>query len=264
MRIFLSILFVLALAACSGLGNEGGTTSPSEQQPETPPTEKPNDEEGTESADVTEEPTMEDIMADIRDALDADFEVKLPATIAISTGKQLSTKILSDANHYNVAFFETEETLELNDPKLDRQEPFMIIKGKAFEMSEEANEQIGYQPIQEGMPEVDLGSGITGFQDAGAGSSFITWHEGRWSFIMRSRNDEAGNAAGLRLAKAVVDKLEAQALPVPHENGAGTFSSGDDVSTDTNRLAWQEENVVYEVFMADPLALLDVVTGDWK
>ncbi len=265
MRFLLPILCVLALTACSGMGNEEGTTAPPDtQQPGEPPIEKPDGEGSAEDDDATEEMTIEDVMAKTREAIDADFEVKLPATLDISTEKYLSTKILADANHYDVAFFETDEQLETNDLQLDQQEPIAIVKGKAYETSEEANEQIGYQLIQEGMPEVDLGFGITGFQDAGAGSSFITWHEGRWSFIMRSRNDEAGNEAGLHLAEEIVEKLEKQALPVPHENGAGSFSSGDHASPDTNRIAWQEENIVYEVYMADPLALVDMVTGEWK
>lgn len=91
----------------------------------------------------------------------------------------------------------------------------------------------------------------------GAGSSFITWHERRWSMIVRVRNDEAGNAAGSDLSKAIVEKLETQTLPVPHENGAATFSSGEHDEVDTHRIAWQEETVVYEVSMADSLVLTE-------
>ena len=265
-RILLSAAVAMVLSACSDTENKETEKAP-------PPVEEDSNEGTDQNLDVEEdvespeeneevpgEGRTKEIVAEIRDTINTDIEVELPEDMKVAEGKYLSAKTTSNAESYEVAFYETDEPVDINAAQLEESEPIMLVKGARYASTEEAKEQIGYQEIQEGMPEVDLGYDITGYQDAGAGSSFITWHEGRWSMIVRARNDEAGNAAGLDLSTAIVEKLETQTLPVPHENGAGTFSSWDHDEVDTNRIAWQEEEVVYEVSMADPLALIDFVT----
>ena len=56
--------------------------------------------------------------------------------------------------------------------------------------------------------ETDLGYGITGYMDAGAGSVFLTWHEGRWSFSTRNHNDGNGSEEMIALAKQIVVNLK--------------------------------------------------------
>lgn len=265
-RILLSAAVAMGLCACSDTANK--------ETEEIPLPVEEDSKEGTdqdldveedverpeEHEEAPEEVMTKEIVAEIRDTINTDIEVELPEDVKVAEGKYLSAITTSNAGSYEVAFYETDEPVDINAVQLEESEPIMLVKGARYASTEEAKEQTGYQEIQEGMPEIDLGYDIIGYQDAGAGSSFITWHEGRWSMIVRARNDEAGNAAGLDLSKAIVEKLETQTLPVPHENGAGTFSSWDHDEVDTNRIAWQEEEVVYEVSMADPLALIDFVT----
>lgn len=261
----LLIGFVLCLSACAGPSDQNEKQPSSDENiPEQTPTESEEHEGNKEvNEEVGEEDiTQEQIIEDIKDEIVVDFKVKLPEELAVADGRHLSAVVVSEEDYYEVTFIEADEPLEINDPKLFDEKALLIVRGKIHQSTEAAGKEIGYQPIQEGMPEVDLGYGITGYQDAGAGSSFITWHEGRWSFIMRSRNDEAGNAAGEKLAKEIVEKLEKQTLPIPHEQAAGTFSSGEDRTVDTNRIAWQEEDIVYEVYGEDALHLIDIVTND--
>lgn len=274
MRIFLAVLLALGLVACSDVGNKNEDEPTSDENvPEEKPGENENtsEEEGSKEGDsngdveeVPEEKTPQNVLNETKAQVVSDFDIKLPSDIAVSDGKYLSAMVDSDNSYYAVTYYETNEPTAINDAKLTQQDPVMLVKGTVYHSEGEANEQVGYQPIQEGMPEIDLGHGITGYQDAGAGSSFITWHEGRWSFIMRSQNDETGIAAGKQLAKEIVEKLEKGTLPPPHENGSGILSSGDNDDVETNRLAWQEKNIVYEVYMADALQLIDVVTSDFK
>lgn len=266
LRILLSVVVVMGLSACSDTKDKADkeTRPPVEDDSSNDTAQNSDSEEGVESPEENEkepeEMTTKEMVAEIRDTINTDIEVELPEDVKVAEGKYLSAMTTSNAGNYEVTFYETDEPVDVNATQLEESNPIVLVKGSIYGSSEEAKEQIGYQVIQEGMPEVDLGYDITGYQDAGAGSTFTTWHEGRWSMIVRARNDEAGNATGLELSKAIVEKLETQTLPVPHENGAGTFSSWDHDELDTNRIAWQEEEVAYEVSMADPLALIDFVT----
>lgn len=259
-RKLLMILLVGGLVACANVNDE------MEEPPtpdERPPEELPEGEE-TDKEEVPEEKSVQAVLEETKDEVKTDFEVILPTAITVADEKYLTSTVDTDALYYEVAYFETDLVTEINDAVLMQKEPLMLVKGTKYDSIKEANEQIGYQPIQSGMPEVDLGDDITGYQDAGAGSSFITWHEGRWSFMARARNDETGVEAGKELAREIVDKLSKQVLPPPNENGAGLFNASDGNAVETNRLAWQEGQIVYEVYMADPVRLIDVVTENFQ
>ncbi len=276
MRGLVIFVLVLGLGACaipSGDNQEEQSPTEDDSVEEKPVEDEDTDEEDHSNHDSGEiedqdsndnqAESVKEIRKEIKEKITSDFKVKLPSEIDTKDENHLSATVDSDALYYEVAYYETDEQMAINDALLTQETLFMIVKGTAYDSTAEANEQVGYQPIQEGMPEVDLGNGITGYQDAGAGSSFITWHEGRWSFTMRSRNEEKGIAAGEKLAKDIVEKLEEKTLPPPHENGAGILSSADNDDVETNRLAWQEENIVYEVYMSDALSLIDVVTEEF-
>lgn len=265
MRKILLILVIFGLAACVNVDDDMKEPPPPDERPpaQLPEDGETDDQEDSTGGEFPEEKSAQTILDEAKDKIASSFEVKLPSVITVSDEKYLAATVDSDALYYEVAYFETDVFTESNDAVLMQQTPMMIVKGTAYDSAKEAHEQIGYEPIQEGMPEIDLGDGITGYQDAGAGSSFITWHEGRWSFMMRARNDENGVAAGKELAREVVERLSKQLLPPPHENGAGLFSANDSDAVETNRLAWQEEHIVYEVYMSDALRLIDVVTNDF-
>jgi hypothetical protein len=63
--------------------------------------------------------------------------------------------------------------------------------------------------------------------------------------------------------KKIVAKLESQLLPAPQKIGAGTFDIESDGAA-ANNLIWQEQDVIYEVYTADPLILKDTVTEQMK
>lgn len=261
-KLFL-VIFALVLGACAVPGNKqdeqpSKDDNAMEESPiENEETNQPD--HSSHDSETEEEQSIEEVYNEIEAKITANFEVKLPAMIEVSNDQYLSAVVDSDALSYEVTYYETNDEVDVNDARLTTQHPLMVVKGTVYDSQEEANEQVGYQPIQKGMPEVDLGHGIIGYRDAGAGSVFTTWHEGRWSFIMRARNEEAEIAAGEQLAKDIVEKLEEKTLPPPHENGAGILSSGNHEDVETNRLAWQEGSIVYEVYMADALQLIDVV-----
>lgn len=258
MKKSLYLLAVLGLTAC-GVSEEPPeqTPPPQEEEPAHPPEE-------IEEGNKEEESNANELNDEILEKIAVDFDVKLPEGVPVSADKKVSATVESDANYYEIAYFETEESLTLNSKSLVDEGAVLRIIGRAYDTSEEANQQVGYEAIQDGMPEIDLGHDITGYQDAGAGSVFTTWHEGRWSFTMRAANDELGRGEGEELAIEIVNKLENQKLPIPRRNGAGMLNSGKNNEVEANRLAWQDGDVLYEVYMNDALQLIDLVTNEFE
>lgn len=109
--------------------------------------------------------------------------------------------------------------------------------------------------------QVYLGYGIVGYTDAGAGTSAISWNEGRWTISVLSTNpDNYDNPAGtdlygqpLRLAKQVVAYLHKHRLPAPHKYGRIQLYA--DVRPSI--VEWQQYKRVYSLTgSSDPLRLV--------
>ncbi len=206
--------------------------------------------------------TVEEVVDEIKIQHASPVELILPPGIPVSEGMYLTALTHGEETNYEVKLFETESPIQVNDPQLEELEPFAILSGTLFELEQEANRAVNYQPIQEGMPKVDLGYGVIGYQEGAAGSTYTTFHEGRWSVTVRSSISEGEKDIGVDFAKQIVERLETQLLPIPHENGSILLTANEqaDNPVEANSVTWQEGNVLYEVVMANPLPLIDFVT----
>lgn len=152
----------------------------------------------------------------------------------------------SDKGQYAVMFLETDEPIPINNDELkDKEVNIATLKGTRFESAEKAAEQINHEEHAEtGGHEVDLGYGIKGYSEGAAGSQYIGWNEGRWSLVVRGFTEQ-GESVVIE-AKKVVEYLETNMLPTPHDIGASML----DVTNNNDRkqlISWQEDNIVYEI-----------------
>lgn len=99
---------------------------------------------------------------------------------------------------------------------------------------------------QQGLPTVNLGDGITGTLNSGAGQQMLQWNEGNWSFTVRASAVQGQDSTPT--AKQIVNELQTVYLPAPQNHGVGTF----DIATNTYTLTWQKNNKVYSVSGSSP------------
>ena len=104
--------------------------------------------------------------------------------------------------------------------------------------AEAAAEEIDQTVFKDGK-KVDLGHGITGYQDAGAGSLYTSWNEGRWAIITRSATQKSKE--NLTAAKDTVDFLEEHMMPVPKQYGQLHI----DAEQKGSMAKWQKQTYVY-------------------
>ena len=105
-----------------------------------------------------------------------------------------------------IDFYGTEEQVPYRDERLANGEfddaKIASITIDNYDSAEAAAEQISqnnYAAI--GGETVELGYGITGYMDAGAGQIHTSWNEGRWDFSTQAQND--GSDDGLTLASTI-------------------------------------------------------------
>lgn len=125
------------------------------------------------------------------------------------------------------------------------------VKAQQFENRNQAASYVAAQPgyttqNQQGLPKVDLGDGITGTLNSGAGQQMLQWNEGNWTFTVRASAVQGQDPTST--AKQVVAELEKVYLPAPQGHGVGTF----DIASGSYTLTWQKNNKVYQVTGTSP------------
>ncbi len=201
------------------------------------------------------------VLEAIKGEIKTDLEVKLPQELPLLESEYLTAVIKSDNNSYSVVFYKNNEPMQLNSEELLNSSSSAIeiaslqVSKKASQ--QESDDEISFQDFSSiGGEEVDLGYNIKGYQDAGAGSVFTSWNEGRWALATRTLTSESDK--GVELAKRSVEYLEKNHLPAPKQNGTIHL----DTEGNGNLAKWQDVEVVYILDQVkEPLDMLKILVS---
>ncbi|MBN6189261.1 hypothetical protein JQN58_20630 [Aneurinibacillus sp. BA2021] len=92
---------------------------------------------------------------------------------------------------------------------------------------------------------MDLGYGIKGSAEGGAGHSYLAWREGRWILQIDSLSqDQLDNQA---IAKKMVAYLEKHALPAPKDKGRVKVTYRPEGNHVQVTIYWQNDRIIYEL-----------------
>ncbi|WP_053415211.1 hypothetical protein [Viridibacillus arvi] len=204
--------------------------------------------------------TEDEILKAIKTQLKTDLSKILPSKLPLSKGKHLTATTKSSANYYEVVFMESDKPIAINNKALKNKHKANVIARlnvKKYSNLTKSSEQIAFEDYSKlGGQKVNLGYGITGYQDAGAGSVFTSWNEGRWALNTRSLTTKGEQ--GVKLAKEATKLLETNTLPIPKPNGLVHL----DVERSGNRITWQKDKIVYTIDQVkDPLDALRIATS---
>lgn len=209
-------------------------------------TERPSidDEVVTELPEKDSE--KDDELEKIKATINTDLIVKLPTNLLLENNEHLTAETQSDNNNYKVAFY-----------KDDKKTKIAVLDVEKKSSAYDAKEQVAFEEYKQiGGEEVDLGYDIIGYQDAGAGSVFTSWNEGRWALSTRTLTEKSED--GVELSKEAVKFLEKNTLPIPNEYGSIKL----DIEGDGNLALWQEGNVLYSLSeVDDPMDLLKILVS---
>ncbi|KPN95909.1 hypothetical protein [Lysinibacillus sp. ZYM-1] len=249
--VFLLFLSICMMSACTDREKK---QQAHESEVHIPVEQSNNDNSGT---------TMKqtEILQQIKDQIPADFPIKMPTTIPISQDAFLTATTRTEGNQVDIIFYESKENMPINDIRLKKSATVigrLIVK--QYKNAEGASAQIAFDNFsQNGGQKVDLGYNIKGYQDAGAGSLWTGWNEGRWAIATHTRTDNP--EAGIKLAKQVVEYLESHMLPIPKQYGMAQL----DVYQTGNLIVWQDKKLVYTLdSIKDPLKAIAIATAFYQ
>lgn len=246
------------LAACSE--KDTNTVEPDQPQQEQQSTENQDGASGTKQEDTVSSVTQAEALKTIKEQLGTDLAIDLPNNLPLTKGAFLTATTTATDKQAEILFLESKDFIPVNDVKLkdaSAATPIAKLTVKLFDSIDEASKQIAYEDYSKnGGQQVALGHNLTGYQDAGAGSLWTGWNEGRWALATRTRTENS--AAGVDLAKQAVEYLESHTLPIPHENGLVHL----DVEQSGNLIVWQDGKLVYTLdSIKDPMQALAIAAA---
>lgn len=175
-----------------------------------------------------------------------------PKTEAVKRSQNDQTQAADDQSTANINTPATDNNSQSNQQVVaQNNQNANNAQTKEFNNQAQAASYVTNQPgyttgNQQGLPTVNLGDGITGTLNSGAGQQMLQWNEGNWSFTVRASAVQGQDPTPT--AKQIVNELQTVYLPAPQNHGVGTF----DIATNTYTLTWQKNNKVYSVSGSSP------------
>ena len=171
--------------------------------------------------------------------------VLLPTTSGLSTSNgHLNVRYSGNADSYTIYYSVGYTAKSLNDATLSSQIPYLVFNKKTYASQSAAAQAIrNYDLDTSGLATVDLGHGIKGTIDAGAGQRYLTWKEGKWQLTVHAA--AVNGEDPLPTAQYIVALLEQYYLPAPDDRGTGTFEVSVGDGERPQVLTWMRGNVVY-------------------
>ncbi|MBC1921712.1 hypothetical protein [Listeria grayi] len=270
------IISIVLLAGCSQKNDTPATSdsSSSKQEKQDKQTTSKKDKEKSQPAHASsdkekaEPKVKEDTQAPAQDdkpltesqVIEAvkgqvDAAISLPQVVPLlKEGNHLTAKTSGDFNNYTVTFFESAQPIPINNKKLNDPKAALknsVVTKKTYASIDKAQAAINFENYSNtGSNPVNLGSGIQGYSDAGAGQKYLSWNEGRWAISVHSSTIDA--EANLALARKTVALLNKLTLPIPHQFGSIIFN----LNEDDHNIMWQEGTVVYSISGKEPIKIL--------
>lgn len=186
---------------------------------------------------------------------------RLPQAILTSkTADYLTaaTTNMADQGNFRILYYAENHAIEVNDIVVNDLQPIASFEKKSYDSNETAASVVN-QIIDNGGSKVDLGYGITGYQQGAAGSSYLSWQEGNWSMVVRASN--IGGEVAEPLAKEAVAYLETAMLPAPQNVGQISLTASISDSYQNNSIVWQKGLIVYTIQHFDPLQALKMTVS---
>lgn len=258
----LASVLIFIIAGCDN--NQSATSAATKQQPKEEQKQVVQSQPKQEKETKTNAPTQTEVLKKIKQQLPSSLNPKLPKQLPIANNLHLSAATISSKTMYRIIFFESSTVIPINNKKLNNSanaHPIATLEVQTYSNEAEATSALNYmtpEQINTGNQSIDLGYGIKGYIDAGAGNVWLNWHEGRWYLSVHASNIEGEKPEPL--AKKIVTFLEQNTLPIPHKYGIIQADSNAKKS-EKNKVQWQEGRTVYSLYnVDDPIKMLTIAT----
>lgn len=168
----------------------------------------------------------------------------LPAADGLGQGSRNLNIRYTSSSSQNVVYYSVGNSpLALNDRRIASEKPYAVLTEKKNVADESS--LINYQEPKTGLPAVKIASNVTGTEEGAAGSTYLQFNQGQWSFVVRASNVQGQKP--LPTAQKLLALYQQYGLPDTAEKSSVQVDVGESLGSLNTVITWAKGSSVYQL-----------------
>lgn len=168
----------------------------------------------------------------------------LPAADGLGQGSSNLNIRYTSSSSQNVVYYSVGNSpLALNDSRIASEKPYAVLTEK--KNVADASSLINYQEPKTGLPAVKIAGNVTGTEEGAAGSTYLQFNQGQWSFVVRASNVQGQKP--LPTAKKLLSLYQQYGLPDTAAKSSVQVDVGESLGSLNTVITWAKGSSVYQL-----------------
>ncbi len=168
----------------------------------------------------------------------------LPAADGLGQGSSNLNIRYTSSSSQNVVYYSVGNSpLALNDSRIASEKPYAVLTEN--KNVADASSLINYQEPKTGLPAVKIAGNVTGTEEGAAGSTYLQFNQGQWSFVVRASNVQGQKP--LPTAKKLLSLYQQYGLPDTAAKSSVQVDVGESLGSLNTVITWVKGSSVYQL-----------------
>jgi|GEM_PF-4802802 len=168
----------------------------------------------------------------------------LPAADGLGQGSSNLNIRYTSSSSQNVVYYSVGNSpLALNDSRIASEKPYAVLTEN--KNVADASSLINYQEPKTGLPAVKIAGNVTGTEEGAAGSTYLQFNQGQWSFVVRASNVQGQKP--LPTAQKLLALYQQYGLPDTAAKSSVQVDVGESLGSLNTVITWTKGSSVYQL-----------------
>ncbi|MCD5456413.1 hypothetical protein [Lactobacillus delbrueckii] len=168
----------------------------------------------------------------------------LPAADGLGQGRSNLNIRYTSSSSQNVVYYSVGNSpLALNDSRIASEKPYAVLTEN--KNVADASSLINYQEPKTGLPAVKIAGNVTGTEEGAAGSTYLQFNQGQWSFVVRASNVQGQKP--LPTAQKLLALYQQYGLPDTAAKSSVQVDVGESLGSLNTVITWAKGSSVYQL-----------------
>ena len=168
----------------------------------------------------------------------------LPAADGLGQGSSNLNIRYTSSSSQNVVYYSVGNSpLALNDSRIASEKPYAVLTEN--KNVADASSLINYQEPKTGLPAVKIAGNVTGTEEGAAGSTYLQFNQGQWSFVVRASNVQGQKP--LPTAQMLLALYQQYGLPDTAAKSSVQVDVGESLGSLNTVITWAKGSSVYQL-----------------
>ncbi|MDY5602344.1 MAG: hypothetical protein SPF31_01110 [Lactobacillus delbrueckii] len=168
----------------------------------------------------------------------------LPAADGLGQGSSNLNIRYTSSSSQNVVYYSVGNSpLALNDSRIASEKPYAVLTEN--KKVADPSSLINYQAAKTGLPAVKISGNVTGTEEGAAGSTYLQFNQGQWSFVVRASNVQGQKP--LPTARKLLALYQQYGLPYTTAKASVQVDVGESLGYLNTVITWANGSSVYQL-----------------